>query len=50
MSFHEALLTLQLAAEERLGFVVRERERMARAIEDAAWAKAAETADEIAKG
>ena len=43
MTWRETLLTLQLAAEERLGFVQRERERMTRAIEDEAWAQAAGT-------
>lgn len=36
MTFHEAQLSLQLAAEERVGFVERERLRLARAREDAA--------------
>lgn len=36
MSFREAQLSLQLAAEERLGFVERERLRLAKAREDAA--------------
>ena len=40
MTFLEARLALQLAAEERVGVVVRERERMAREAEDAAWARA----------
>lgn len=31
---------LQLRAEERIGFVLRERERQAREAEDQAWAKA----------
>ena len=38
MTFREAQLSLQLAAEERAGFVMRERQRMARAIEDRAYA------------
>lgn len=47
MTFRETMLTLQLAAEERLGFVVRERARMAREIEDAAWSKAGAVAKEV---
>jgi hypothetical protein len=35
MTFEEANLSLLLAAEERVGFVVRERARIARQIEDA---------------
>ncbi len=38
MSWREMNLSLQLAAEERAGFVLRERQRMARAIEDQAVA------------
>ncbi len=38
MNFEEAQLSLQLASEERAGFVMRERQRMARAIEDQAFA------------
>lgn len=47
MTWHETALTLHLAAEERLGFVMRERERMVRDAEDAAWAKARAVAEEI---
>ena len=42
MTWHEAKLLLQLEAEERAGFVMRERARMARAQEDAAFAAATE--------
>ena len=38
MTWREMNLSLQLAAEERAGFVLRERQRMARAIEDNATA------------
>ena len=38
VTWREALLTLQLRAEERIGFVVRERARMLKAIEDARFA------------
>jgi hypothetical protein len=41
------MLTLQLAAEERAGFAMRERERMVRELEEAALAKAAGVAREI---
>ncbi len=34
MTWREALLTLQLAAEERVGFVMRESARLARGEED----------------
>jgi hypothetical protein len=34
-------MTLQLMAEERVGFVLRERQRMARELEDQAFASAA---------
>lgn len=37
MTFREAQLSLLLAAEERLGFVTRERARLAMASEDAAY-------------
>lgn len=47
MTWHETALTLQLAAEERAGFAMRERERMVRAAEEAAWAKAAKVAEEV---
>ena len=47
MTWRETMLMLQLAAEERLGFVARERERMARAQEDAAWAAARSVADRL---
>jgi hypothetical protein len=40
MTWREAQLTLQLAAEERAGFVMRERARMAKAAEDASWSAA----------
>jgi len=40
VTFREAKLTLQLLAEERIGFVMRERARMAKAQEDAAFAAA----------
>ncbi len=46
MTWRETMLTLQLAAEERLGFIMRERQRMEREIEDAAWAKAGAVAKE----
>ena len=49
MTWRETLLTLQLAAEERLGYVQRERERMSRAIEDEAWAKAGSTYQKMEK-
>jgi hypothetical protein len=42
VTWYEALLSLQLLAEERVGFVIRERARMAREAEDAAWAAAVE--------
>jgi len=35
MTWREAALSLQVAAEERVGFVMRERARMAREVEDA---------------
>lgn len=38
MTWQEAKLLLQLEAEERTGFVMRERARLARASEDAAFA------------
>lgn len=38
MTWEEANLSLQLIAEERIGFILRERARMARAQEDAAFA------------
>lgn len=41
MTFREAVLSLQLLAEERVGFVVRERLRLARRIEDATAAQQA---------
>ena len=47
MTWREMSLTLQLAAEERLGTVVRERERLVREAEDAAWAKAGAVAKEV---
>ena len=47
MSWREMALTLQLAAEERVGFVVRERQRLVRAQEDAAWATARGVAAEV---
>lgn len=37
MTWREMLLSLQLAGEERAGFVMRERERLLRAREDAAF-------------
>lgn len=45
MTFHEAKLSLQLASEERAGFVMRERVRMAKAAEDAAWQAAVGASD-----
>ena len=47
MTFLEARLALQLAAEERVGWLMREAERLRRAEEDAAWEKAAATAAEM---
>lgn len=47
MTWREITLTLQLAAEERVGTVMRDRERMARAAEDAAWAKARDVAEQM---
>jgi hypothetical protein len=41
VTFEEAVLYLQLIAEERIGTVIRERARMARAAEDAAFAAVA---------
>ena len=38
MTWRQANLSLQLAAEERIGFIQRERARMAREREDAAYA------------
>ncbi len=49
MTWDETKAALQLLAEERVGFVMRERERMARAARDAAWAQAADVAREIAE-
>lgn len=40
MTLTEALLSIQLMAEERVGFVMRERARMAREVEDAAFGAA----------
>jgi hypothetical protein len=40
VTWEEAKLSLQLAAEERMGFVMRERARILRAQEDAAFAAA----------
>ncbi len=47
MTWRELQLTLQIAAEERVGTVMRDRQRLARAIEDEAWEKAAATAKEM---
>ncbi len=47
MTWRELQLTLLLMAEEKVGAAMRDRERMARAVEDAAWAKAGATAAEI---
>ena len=47
MTFAEARISLQLAAEERVGQVMRDRERMVREAEEAAWAKAAQVAKEV---
>ena len=47
MTWREAMLTLQLAAEERIGTVARDRERMVREMQDAAWEKAAAVAAEV---
>lgn len=44
MTWHEAKLLLQLEGEERAGFVMRERARMVKAQEDAAFAAAVESA------
>ena len=49
MTWRELQLSLQLAAEERVGTVARDRERMARAIEDEAWAQAGSTYQKIEK-
>lgn len=38
MNFEEASLSLQLLADERAGFVLRERQRLAHAIDDQAAA------------
>ena len=38
MTWYEASLTLQLEAEERIGWLLRERARQVRAQEDAAFA------------
>lgn len=38
MDWREFALSLQLVAEERIGFVARYGQRLARAREDAAWA------------
>jgi hypothetical protein len=43
MNFREAMLSLQLAADERAGFTLRERQRMARSIEDQAVADLSRT-------
>lgn len=37
MTWKEANLSLQLASEERVGFIIRERARLARAEQDAAF-------------
>ena len=47
MTWREMTLTLQLAAEERVGAAMRDRERMVRAIEDAAWEKAGAVAKDM---
>ena len=47
MTWREMSLTLQLAAEERLGTVTRDRERMVREMQDAAWERAAAVAAEV---
>lgn len=47
MTMREAMLSLQLAAEERMGFAMRERERMVREAEEAAWSKATSVAREM---
>ena len=47
MTWRELQLTLQLMAEERVGTVMRDRQRLAREIEDAAWEKAGATAREM---
>jgi hypothetical protein len=41
LTWHEAKLSLQLLAEERVGWLQRERAYAARAHEDAAWAQMA---------
>lgn len=38
MTFVEARVSLQLEAEERIGYLLREQQRQARAVEDAAFA------------
>ncbi len=45
MTMAQARLSLQLLAEERVGQLQRERAYRARAAEDAAWARAAESAE-----
>lgn len=40
MTWQEVNLMLQLEAEERIGWLLRERVRQAHAAEDAAWAAA----------
>ena len=47
MTWREMQLTLQLAAEERLGTVQRDRERMVRELEEAAWQKATAVARDL---
>ena len=45
LTWHEAKLSLQLLAEERVGWLQRERAAAARAHEDAAWAAMAGAVD-----
>ena len=45
MTWHEAKLSLQLAAEERVGWLQRERAYRAKAEEDRAWAAAVGAVD-----
>ena len=46
MTWYEASLTLQLEAEERIGWLIREQVRRAHAAEDAAWAAATKRSSE----
>ena len=47
MTWREAQIQLQIEAEERVGFVMREHTRLARSVEDAAWSKAADVASKV---